>query len=218
MTRYRWYKLFTHYGLNFILGKMKSMPFSIKNKEGFKIDEHNDFRIYAQYLYIKSFDNDGDTLSIVEIVDFVLLKIENSLFLRVRNPNHGIKQLANLFFDFCHYQFALEQIEISFSDCESLIEHYKFKSKVTLVKINNLHLTNDIESEMTFKSKEGVDLSQFSFLENKFYRRTQITWTIEIDGNNYKLSALNSGLLNISEYLTFDVLDYIELNYLYKHA
>lgn len=217
MTRYRWYKLFTSYDLNFILDKMKANPFNIENGEGFKIDDYTEHKIYAQYLYTRSFNNDENTLSIVEIVDFVLLKLNNRLFLRIRNPNHGIKRLANLFFDICCYSFALERIEISFDDCESLIEYYKFKSKVTLIKISNLYLTKDIESEMIFKSKSGIDLSRFEFLHSKFYRTTQMTWSIEIDGNNYNLSSLNSGLLNISEYLTFDVLDYIESNYLHRH-
>lgn len=218
MTRYRWYKLFTDYDLNFILDKIKSRPFNIENGEGFKIDDFDERKVYAQYLYTRSFDDENNTLSIVEIVDFVLLRIGNRLFLRIRNPNHGIKRLANLFFDICHYQFALEQIEISFNDCESLIEYYKFESKVTLIKISNLYLTNDIESEMTFKSKNGIDLSKFEFLHSKFYQTTQMTWSIKIDGNHYNLSSLNSGLLNISEYLTFDVLDYIESNYLYKYV
>lgn len=218
MTRYRWYKLHSQRDFNAILEKMKSMPFSVKNKEGFQIDDSYDNKIFSQFLYVRPFDNEGETLSIVEIVDFVLFKIKDSIFLRIRNPGHGIKKLGNVLFDICGYPFALEQIDIKFSDCEALIKHYNFDSKVTLVKINNLFLSKDVESEMTFKSKNGLDLSQFDFLSNKHYQKTQMVWSINIDDASYNFSVLSSGLINISEYLTFDVLDYIESDYLYKYT
>lgn len=218
MTRYRWYKLHSQRDFQSIIEKMKSMPFSVKNIEGFQIDDFFENKIFSQFLYVRPFDNEGETLSIVEIVDFVLFKIKDSLFLRIRNPGHGIKKLGNTLLDICGYPFALEQININFSDCESLIQHYKFESKVTLVKINNLFLSKDIESEMTFKSPNGVDLSQLEFLANKNYQKTQMVWSINIDETSYNLSVLSSGLINISEYLTFDVLDYIETVYLYKYT
>lgn len=210
MVRYRWYRLLTKKGISNILDKVNSLPFDNGAKKGFKINFKSKDSISGIFYHVSIFHQDNTNIDILNALQFSISKIKDSIYLRIQDPTRSIKEFSNTLFELLDLDLAFEPISISFDNIKDWILFKEYIAKLILIRISNLKITENIFSEITFKSNDEIKITELDILKDKRYIIDTISWSIISKGKNYKISVSKSGLVSISEYLILDFIDYIE--------
>ena len=136
--------------------------------------------------------------------------IKGSIYLRLQDPTRSIKELSNTLFELYDLDLAFDPVSISFDNIKNWILSRNYYAILNLVKISNLKITDNIFSEIILKSDNEIKLLELDILKSKQYTIHSMSWSIVISGRNYRISISKLGLINISEYLVLDFIDYIE--------
>lgn len=213
MVRYRWYHLLTSKDFLYIANKVSSFAFDSSNKKGFEVTYTSKNNISGIFYHVSLLSQNNTNIDILNAIQFSISNINDSIYLRLQDPTRSIKEFSNTLFELCDLDLAFEQISISFKNVEEWISFRKHNALLNIVKISNLKITDNISSEVTFKSNSyniDLDLNKVDILKDKTYTITSMSWLVNTSGNFHKILVSKSGLIYISEYLILDFLDYIE--------
>ncbi|MEH8031278.1 hypothetical protein [Gallibacterium anatis] len=210
MIKYRWYKLLTNKSLSFIKEKILLKPFNNGIDNGFVLTKHSDKTIVGSFHYISYVYQEDTTLSISNTIQFTISSIKDKLYLRLRNPSNGVQELSKELFNICFLDLAFEPVKITFDNIESWFLAEKLSNHLISFKVRNLKLTDDIFSDITFKSKNHIFLNKVPLLQDKHYDVVMMTWLVLYDGNYCKITINRSGLIYIDENIVLKFLNYIE--------
>lgn len=210
MIKYRWYKLLTKKSLSFICEQLLLKPFDNGANNGFIITDYSNIKIVGSFHYLSYIYQDDATLSVSNFIQFAITKVKDKLYLRLRDPTNGVQELSKELFSLCLFDIAFEPVKITFNNIENWINHEQLPNRLISFKVRNLKLTNDIFSDITFKSKNHIFVNEIPLLQDKYYDVVMMTWSILYDGNYCKCTINKSGLIYIDENIVLNFLNYIE--------
>ena len=210
MVRYRWYRLLTRKEIRNILDIINSLPFYNGVKKGFKISYKSENSVSGIFYHISIFHQENANIDILNSLQFSISEIKGSIYLRIQDPTRNIKEFSNTLFELFDLDLAFEPISISFDNVKEWISFKEHEAKLILIKVSNLKITENIFSEITFKSNDEINISELEVLKDKQYIVDTISWCIKSKVKNYKISVSKSGLVSMSEYLILDFIDYVE--------
>ena len=210
MVRYRWYLLLTKKNIGHIFSQISTLTFSNNKKKGFKIEHKSKHSISGTFYHISSLDQDNLKIELLNAIQFSISLIKGSIYLRLQDPTRSIKELSNTLFELCDLDLAFDPVSISFDNIKNWILSRNYYAILNLVKISNLKITDNIFSEIILKSDNEIKLLELDILKSKQYTIHSMSWSIVISGRSYRISISKLGLINISEYLLLDFIDYIE--------
>ena len=87
---------------------------------------------------------------------------------------------------------------------------YVISLKENLKEIKSEKIIIQLGQTKLLKSDNEIKLLELDILKSKQYTIHSMSWSIVISGRNYRISISKLGLINISEYLVLDFIDYIE--------
>lgn len=210
MVRYRWYKLLTKKDIKFIYDKIKLIPFNSGYKKGFIIESFSSNNINGIFYYIASIMQEDANVDIINAVNFSISKVREEIYLRIHNPSRSIKVFSDLLFEICDFDLAFDSISISFENIKDWIEYYNFDAKINLIKISDFKISEDITTEITFKSEKALNILDIDLIKGKKYNITSMSWSIFYSGKSYKVLVSKTGLITISKYFALDIIRYVE--------
>lgn len=210
MVRYRWYLLLTKKDIGHIISQVSTFIFDNNKKKGFKIEHKSQNSISGTFYHISSLYQEDLKIELLNAIQFSISLIKGSIYLRLQDPTRSMKELSNTLFELCDLDLAFDPVLISFEDIKNWILFRNHNAKLNLVKLSNLKITDNISSEIILRSDNKIKLHELDILKGKEYTIHSMSWSIIISGRNYRISTSKLGLINISEYLILDFINYIE--------
>lgn len=216
-TRYRWYRIqFPDENMDF-LSLVTEIPFINQRGYGFSSnrDEFGDtaYRfIYRTNLTITTVDEDGTLvhkeIPSTDFIDFTLLYIGMSVFMRVVNPGRSIRDLLNALESQIGLGFVCKPITFSkIQPTEIFTDNYE--TKLVGLKVSGM-VDNDLGTKIEITSTDGMSIENIKLLNEIRYTLTSAVLEVLFEGIRGQVTITATGLVKISGKLKPKLLGEIE--------
>lgn len=175
---------------------------------------------YAEYRFLWSSTiavtrvyDDGipriEEIESIDSVDFSIVELENTVYMRVLNPGRNLKALFNTLELLAGTGFSCRPVVFSKTN-PSEINEYVDASKLLCLRVSDLALGNGVLAKMEFSSKDGIRISEIQVLKKKRYRVVFSMHEFVYKGTKGQVSMSAGGLVKVSGNLAPKLLDIIE--------
>lgn len=221
-NRYRWLRIKYPSAIQDVDKLFIEHPFGAGVPYGFSTIDNNEYSERYRFLWrtlitVTSLDDCGNPIyqevDSVGFIDFSIIEANGEFFLRIMNPGRSIRDFLNALEDVFGFGFTVKPIEFD-DKCLTGVFEKVDSFRLVGMKISGAVLGKDLVSRMEFASKNGIKVSDISFLDKIKYRVDFSTYEVIINGIKGGVAVSASGMVKISGYIDKKLLELIELGLL----
>lgn len=218
LTRYRWYRVqFPHSDFDLpsiIAGKSltQDTSFGFSHIEG-TIGASKFRFLWRTKVVVTLFDEEGvpsyEEVASVNFMDFAIVPVDGTTFLRVENPNRNIRDLLNALESLVGLGFTSKPLTFEKAKPTTVFKNVDV-TKLVGLKVVGAVIDEDLVARMEFASKQGMIVENMKLLDDLRYKVASSVFELIYEGVRGQLVFASSGLVKVSGQLAPRLVHLIE--------
>nr|WP_255468162.1 hypothetical protein [Achromobacter sp. UMC71] len=145
----------------------------------------------------------------ISFTDFVVVELDDLLFLRIENPSRNIRDLLNALEKLTGMGFTAKPVTFERGRPSTIFDSVD-SSKLVGLKVIGAVLDHDLVARMEFASKEGTAIERISVLAGLKYKVEFAAFELFLTGLKGQISFAANGTVKISGQLAPKIINLIE--------
>lgn len=218
--RYRWYRIQLPKNSISLPEAITKNSLKADNDFGFSVIEYGVDKPTYRFLWrtkitVTKFDESGalifENLSTVSFTDFIIINIDEEIFLRIENPARTLKDLFNTLESIYGLGFTSKRVSFEKNKPKRIFDNIE---TATLIKLKVIGAVFDdgLVGRLELESKKGILLEQLKMLQNVQYKIDSASYDFVCEGVHGQLTFSANGSVKVGGALTSRILHLIELD------
>lgn len=218
LTRYRWYRIQLPRGTPDLAAIIDGHPLGQETNQGFTRVHGALGHLIHRFLWrskvvVTQFDENGDPVfqevATVNFTDFAIVKIVDTVFLRIENSGRSIRDLLNALESMIGLGFICKLVTFDKQKPTTVFENIEVIKLIGL-KVTGAVLGKDLVACMEFSSKEGITPEKLTVLTDVPHKTDSASYELIYGGIRGLLSFYSNGTVKVSGQLAPRLIHLVE--------
>ncbi|MBB1626229.1 hypothetical protein A9974_13425 [Achromobacter sp. UMC71] len=214
--RYRWFRIQLPTRVLDLGALITTCPFESTSAYGFAraAGDGASYRfMWRSRVVVTRLDAEGaptyEQIDSISFTDFVVVELDDLLFLRIENPSRNIRDLLNALEKLTGMGFTAKPVTFERGRPSTIFDSVD-SSKLVGLKVIGAVLDHDLVARMEFASKEGTAIERISVLAGLKYKVEFAAFELFLTGLKGQISFAANGTVKISGQLAPKIINLIE--------